>query len=72
MKWINVKDALPEKWERVAVLEFNGDEPKISHVTGRNYFDAQGNTFSKTIWDGMERAIQFWVKLPPFPKKWVE
>lgn len=67
MKWIRVKDSLPEMWERVAVLEFESSEPIISHVTFAEYFDAQGKTFTKTIWYGARKEVLFWTKLPPLP-----
>lgn len=69
-KWTSVNAALPDRWERVAVLLFDKlEEPEISHIDKRSYFDAQGQTFSKTVWVGIEGQVLFWAKLPPLPTK---
>ena len=70
MGWIKAKDRLPEKWERVAVLSLNETEPRISHIDQRNYFDAAGRTFAKTVWVGIEKQVLYWASLPKLPKEW--
>lgn len=69
-KWISVKEALPYQWDRVAVLLLTDKtEPRISHIDKRNYFDANGETFTKRIWVGVSEQVTHWCPLPDFPDK---
>ncbi len=68
-KWIKVSDKLPEKWVRVAILMFDDNEPIISHIDKRSYFDARSRTFYRTIWVGAERQVTHWTPLPKPPKE---
>lgn len=61
MKWINVKNKLPEKCEKCLTYSKEQDEIEIREFENGDFFDKN---------DGINQyGIDYWAKLPNSPKK---
>jgi len=64
IKWISVKDKLPETHERVVVKFFDNTDPVVSFVTDTNFFTARGKTITYPIWVDTRKEVTHWAPLP--------
>lgn len=62
--WINVKERLPDRWERVVVRFFNVKDPIISYIDMRNFFTAAGEDISYPVWVNTQYQVTHWCPIP--------
>jgi hypothetical protein len=70
MRWISVKDRLPEDYERVVVIMWahnDRPDPVVDHITPRNFLTATGEDISYPVWSSAPYQVTHWCHLPSMP-----
>ena len=70
--WIDVKDKLPKKYERVLVVCTNYNNKMQRHISICEFFGDKheylGKVYHKSIWSG-HKEVTHWQPLPELPNE---